>query len=188
MKSGIQFCIIILAASFGLAGCENKYDRMQTGGTERTGVHLDKDAAVLIATPRDPAHNRTIYKGAGEDLARMMNSTFSEYARIVDVYPESTVPLDKFKDAAGKSTYGYIVIPTIVDWGPHDKDFLKAINHAAIKVKILDALTGAEVSSTYIEGKSPEWDSYNPFNMKAEGLENLLYNPLDEYVYGLYAK
>jgi hypothetical protein len=188
MKSARQIGVIVLAAALVLGGCSNKYDRMETGGTERTGAHLDKNAAVLIATPKDPAHNRVVYKGAGEALARMIDATFSENARVVDLYPEETVSPDQFKDAAGKSTYGYIVIPTITKWGPNDNDLLKAIDHAAIKIKVIDALTGNVVSSTYLEGKSASLDSYNPFNMKDEGLENLLYNPLEDYVYSLYAK
>jgi len=142
--------------------------------------------AVLVVTPKDAVSKGKTYKGSGDVIARMIDASFSHYARLVDVYPSGDMTLDQLKDTAAKRNYGYIVLPTILAWGPKDEEWYKPINQAMLKMSVVDALTGNELSSNFLEGKGAGLSSYNPFNMEPEGSETLLTRPIDDYVDSLY--
>jgi len=178
--------LFVVVAVLSLAACSDKYNRVETGGTERINAKLDKAAAVLVVKPNDAVNKGKTFKGSGEVLARMIDASFSHYARIVDVYPSSDVPLDQLRDTAAKGSYGYIVLTKVIAWGPKDDEWYKPINQATIKMTIIDALTGNELSSNVLDGKGAELATLNPFNMEPEKSESLLVSPIGDYVDSLY--
>ena len=185
MKPTFRF-YLTLAALFLVSACANTYDRIETGGTDRTSSRLDSSVAVLVTTPKDGGYAGKIYKGSGATAARRIDAAFSREARLVDVYPSEYHSLDELKDVIAKHDYGYIVIPTLTVWGRTDKTSPKAPNQVSVKVSIIDAATGEEISSNSLEAKGASPSSLSSLFSSNLGPDELLLNATDDYVDDLY--
>jgi len=179
---------IIVAAAFLLTACANTYNRTETGGTERTGVHLDESVAVLVTTPKDGGYGGRIYGGSGVAVARIVDSSFSRYARIVDVYPSEYHSLGDLKDIIAKNDYGYIVVPTISIWERRTTDWSKTPTQVSVKMSVIDVATGKEISSNFLEAKGASSSSLvSFFGSSIDRPEDLLSDLTDDYVDTLYS-
>ena len=173
-------------ALFSVSACANTYNRIETGGTDRTHSRLDESVAVLVTTPKDGGYAGKIYKGSGATAARRIDAAFSREARLVDVYPSEYHSLDELKDVITKHDYGYIVVPTLTVWGRTDKTAPKAPNQVSVKIWVIDAATGEEISSNSLEAKGASPSSlYGHFGSNLEP-DELLLNVTDDYVDELY--
>ncbi len=163
------------------------YNRTETGGTRRTGLRLDESAAVLVTTPKDGGYGGKIYNGSGAAVARIIDASFSRYARIVDVYPSEYHSLSELKDTITKNGYGYIVVPTIYVWEHRTTDWSKVPSQVSVKISVLDAASGKEISSNFLEGQGVSSSSVlSLFDLTADGPKELLPNLADDYVDTLY--
>lgn len=157
------------------------------GGTERTNTRLDESVAVLVTTPKDGGYGRKLYDGSGAAVARRTDAAFSRYARIVDVYPSGYHSLNDLKEIIAKNGYGYVVVPTIAVWEHKDKDWSAIPSQVSIRISVIDATTGKEISSNFLEAKGPPSSSvYSLLNSDIEGPEELLSELADDYVDTLY--
>jgi len=170
-----------------LAACSNTYNRVETGGTERTGVHLDESVAVLVTTPKDGGYNGKLSIGSGAIVARRTDAAFSRYARLVDVYPSEFHSLNELKDTIAKNGYGYIVVPTIAVWEHETSDWADTPSQVSVKISVIDATTGKEISSNFLEAKGePPSSIYSLLGLGDEGPEELLSDMANGYVDDLY--
>jgi len=185
MRIPARFYLAIVMVLLVLAACQPPYHRVETGGTDRILARLDKNATVLIMTPKDAVGEKQTYKSSGEAVARVIDTSMSRYARLVDVSPTPYVSYDQLKDTITKNSYGYIVVPTILKWQPKD-DWYWPVNEVSVKVSVLDALTGAEISSNILKGKGTVEADYNPISIYPAGPVQLLGQPVDEYMDLLY--
>lgn len=184
-KARLIFAVFVLIS---VSSCSNNYNRIETGGTERTSVRLNEDVAVLVTTPKDGGYGRQIENGSGVAAARTIDASFSRYARLVDVYPSEYHSLNELRDVIAKNGYGYIVVPTITVWGRKDNSWSKVLpTQVSVKISVIDAKTGREVSSNFLEGHGTSPSSFSSlFEASDERPEELLSDLSDDYVDTLY--
>jgi hypothetical protein len=188
MRSGIHLGLAILAL-LSLTACSGDYNRIETGGTERINVRLDESAAVLVTTPKDGGYRGKIYGGSGAIVASRIDASLSRYARLVDVSPYAYRSLNALKDEIAKNGYEYIVVPTIIVWESEDKPWSKTPSQVNVKISVIDAMTGKEISSNFLQAKgtsSPGILGLFDADSDADGSEGLLSEMADDYVDTLY--
>ncbi len=166
-----------------MTACSSSYNRIETGGTERTGMRLDDGLSVLVTTPKDGGYDDKIYKRSGTIVAHRIDAAFSTSARLVDIYPSEYHSLSDLKDVLAKNDYGYIVVPTINIWARTEKGFSKVPNQMSVKIVVLDATTGEELSSNVLEEKGVLPPSLFGSNEEPEAM---LLDAANDYVDDLY--
>ena len=134
-----------------------------------------------MTTPKDGGYAGKIYKGSGAAAASRIDAAFSREARLVDVYPSEYHSLDELKDVIAKHDYGYIVVPTLTVWGRTEKTSPKAINQVSVKISVIDAATGEEISSNSLEAKGAATSSLYSLFSSNVGTDELLLNAADGY-------
>jgi len=162
-----------------LASCSAKYTVSQSAGTEASAVRLDRSKLVYVGVPEDGAYGERVYGGSGQAVAQAVANAFSQVAARVRV-ADRPAKLEETL-AAGKSAgAGYIVVPVITHWEHRNTAWSGIPSRMAIRVAILDAANGAELTSSAVEGRSRivSWTATSP--------ESLLRAPLSEYVRSLY--
>jgi len=159
-------------------GCTASYqmDRFSEGNDSQ---RLDRQKAVYITVPRDGAYESKIYHGSGQIVAQAVASAFSQFAAQVHV-AESQLTNDEAIAFTKDHGAGYMVVPTITHWEQRATEWSGRPSRMAIRVTIVDAVTGNQISSTSLEGRSRimSFTSTHP--------ESLLRDPLAQYVVGLY--
>lgn len=175
---------------FLLVGCGNSGagSRLEMGGTERTDVQISSSKAVLIVPPQDALSNGKPLKRTGRAVARRIDASFSQYARLVDVLPQGDASKDKIKEAVAKKGYDYIVSAHILRWSADGDHWTKVPAGITLQIKVVDAKTDEEISSNMIEGK-PSSTNLNPLTWFQETTitpDEFLIEPLDDYVDSLY--
>jgi uncharacterized protein DUF4823 len=168
----------IIAASC-LAACSARYNVRDAGGTEAAAVRLDRSKLVFVAVPQDGAYGSKVYGGSGQSVAQAIATAFSETAsrvRVGDRYGKSEDAI-----AAGKAAgAGYVVIPVITHWEPRNTAWSSLPSRMAVRVAIVDAANGNELTSSAIEGRS------RIVSLTSTSPDSLLRVPLSQYVHGLY--
>ncbi len=185
MKAKTKF-FVSLALLFITACSANTYNHIETGGTERAEARLDETRPVLVITPKDGGIAGKITKGSGVDAARIIDASFSREARIVDVYTADYHSFDELKDTIAKNDYGYIVVPTLTQWSQSEKGLFKSANQVRMKIIILDAATGQELSATFLDAHGPSPSSLSSLFTTTLSPPELLSKITDDYVDDLY--
>jgi len=176
-----QFGTIVMVALL-LGACTSTYVSTEAGGVEETNIHLQQTKAVLVTTPTDGSYEKTLYNGSGISVAQRTDTSFSRYASRVSVYPSEYHSIKELSDTIAKDDYGYIVVPTITHWEHRATAWSGLPSRASIKLTVLDAKTGKEISSTVVEGKSAS------FTLLRTSPEDLLPGLIDHYVDTLYGQ
>jgi hypothetical protein len=188
MQSKIRFGLAIFAL-LSITACSSNTNRIETGGTERTNVHLNESAALLVTTPKDGGYRGKIYGGSGAIVASRIDASLSRYARLVDVSPTPYHSLNTLQDEISKNGYEYIVVPTIIVWENKDKPWSKIPSQINVKISVIDTATGKEVSSNFLQAKGTSSSSiFSIFDTTSDtdGPEGLLSEMADDYVDTLY--
>jgi hypothetical protein len=182
--------VFALACSYLLVACSTPYSRTETGGTDRTNMRLEENEAVLVMTPKDGSYNQKTYIGSGALVARDIDASFSQYARLVDVSPSEFRSIKQLSETIIENDYGYIVVPTIISWRQQEHGWSKAVTHITLKIVVLDAKTGRELSANYLEAKnkslSEGFNILNIFEDDAENPEDIVVQMADDYADTLY--
>jgi hypothetical protein len=142
-------------------------------------VRLDRQKAVYVTVPRDGSYEAKPYVGSGQIVAQAVAAAFARSASQVHVAEAQGTTEDALA-AAKKLGAGYVVVPTIAHWEQRATEWSGRPSRMAIRVAILDAATGTQISATSIEGRSRivSFTSTTP--------ESLLRDPLAQYVAGIY--
>jgi hypothetical protein len=173
---------VIIAATLLLMACTSTYVSTKADGTKENSVRLKESKSVLITTPKDGSYQDKLYNGSGVSVAQKTDTSFSRYAAHVAIYPAEFHSLKELNDTIAKERYDYIVIPTITHWEHRATAWSGLPSRASIKLTILDAQSGKEISSTVVEGKSAS------FTFLATSPEDLLPGLIDNYVDSLYGQ
>ena len=161
-----------------VAGCRARYDvaNLSGGGTPR----LDRAKAVYVAIPQDGAYGGRTYSGSGQTVAQSVAAAFAGHANRVHV-AERRFDSDTAAITAAKSIgAAYVAVPVIAHWEQRNTAWSGIPSRMAIRLTVIDAETGNQITSSAIEGRSRimSWTATHP--------ESLLREPVSQYVRGLY--
>jgi hypothetical protein len=171
--------VILLAIA--VAGCTARYNvnNLSGAGTARLD-RLDRSKAVYVAIPQDGAFGGRTYSGSGQTVAQAVAAAFAGNANRVHV-GERRAESDAAAVSAAKSIgAGYVAVPVIAHWEQRNTAWSGMPSRMAIRLTLIDAETGNQITSSAIEGRSRimSWTATHP--------ESLLREPVTQYVRGLY--
>jgi len=170
--------ILWLSAVLLLAGCTAKYQIDNLSGTAGT-TRLDRQKAVYVTVPQDGSYESKPYLGSGQIVAQAVAAAFARSAAQVHV-AERQLTTEEVLATARKLGAGYIVVPIIAHWEQRATEWSGRPSRMAIRVSILDAATGNQISATSVEGRS------RIVSLTSTTPESLLRDPLAQYVSSLY--
>lgn len=168
----------LLLATLLVTGCSASYQINNLSGAAQTS-RLDRQKPVYVTIPQDGAYQSKPYLGSGQLVAQTVAAAFARTAAQVHI-AEKTLSNEEVIAAAQKLGAGYVVVPTIAHWEQRSTEWSGRPSKMAIRVTILDAKTGIQLSSTSIEGRS------RIVSLTSTSPESLLKDPLAQYVGGLY--
>ncbi|MGH8696177.1 MAG: DUF4823 domain-containing protein, partial [Burkholderiales bacterium] len=148
MKPVVWLCSVLLL----LAGCRASYQLDNLSGTAGN-ARLDRQKAVYVAVPRDGSYESKPYVGSGQIVAQAVGAAFARSAPQVHV-AETQGTTEEALASARKLGAGYVVVPTIAHWEQRATEWSGRPSRMAIRMTILDAATGNQISATSIEGRS----------------------------------
>jgi hypothetical protein len=169
---------LLLCVAVALVGCRARYDVNNLSGTG--GARLDRAKAVYVAIPQDGAYGGRPYSGSGQIVAQAVASAFSGQANRVHIGERRLESEGEAIAAAKAAGAGYVAIPTIAHWEQRNTAWSGMPSRMAIRLTVLDAESGKQITSSAIEGRS------RIMSMTATTPESLLREPLAQYVRGLY--
>lgn len=160
-----------------IAGCTASYQIQSTSGTKV--ARLDPARGVYVTVPRDGSYGSTTYSGSGQIAAQGVAAAFSKYASRVQVAEKPSETKEAMASAKSLGA-SYLVVPAIAHWEQRATEWSGRPSRMAIRVSVIDASSGEQITSSLVEGRSRivSWTSTSP--------ESLLKDPLNEYVRGLY--
>jgi hypothetical protein len=160
------------------AGCVASYHVSSLSGAHNN-LTLDKNIAVYVNVPQDGAYESKIYYGSGQIVAQAVAAAFSRVSTRVHV-AETQLRNDEAIAFARDLNAGYVVVPTITHWEHRATEWSGRPSRMTIRITIIDAVTGNQITSTSIEGRSRivSFTSTSP--------ESLLRNPLAKYINDIY--
>lgn len=168
----------LILVIFLIAGCTASYQVNSLSGAADTH-RLDKHKIVYIAIPQDGAYESRLYYGSGQTVAQTVATAFSRVATRVHI-AEKQLTNEETIDFARKLGAGYVAVPTIAHWEQRATEWSGRPSKMAIRVTIFDAISGNQISSTSIEGRS------RIMSFTSTSPESLLKDPLAQYVNNLY--
>ena len=167
---------LLLIISF-VVGCTANYQVQNLAGANT--ARLDKDKGIYITIPSDGAYESRTYSGSGNIVAQAVAAAFSKHATRVQI-AEKRHSNEEAIAAAKNLSAGYVVVPTIAQWEQRATEWSGRPSRMSIRITILDVVTGDQVSSTSVEGRS------RIVSLTSTTPEPLLRSPLADYVSGLY--
>lgn len=179
MKSWKQSCAVFLSVLF-MTACTASYQTNPSVVNDVIGAPLQKSKAVLVTTPKDGNYQTIIYKDSGTTAAKETEASFARYATSVTITPEEFHGMKELKYTITEGNYGYVVVPTITHWEQRATAWSGKPSRASIKLTVLNAKTGKEISSTEVDGKTAT------FTFLHTSPEDLLPGLINTYVDKLY--
>src|ERR1700722_17131698 len=148
----------LVASILMLGACASTYTSTYVStsiaGIDEANTHLQNSRAVLVTTPKDGNYEQKLYSGPGAVVAQKLEASFSRYASHVSVYPSEYHSIKGISDTVANGNYGYLVVPTIIRWEHRATAWSGLPSRATIRISILDAKNGKEISAIVVEGKS----------------------------------
>lgn len=170
--------IVCVVSMLLLAACTARYQVDNLGGTA-SAAQLDRQKGVYVAVPRDGTYESKPYVGSGQIVAQAVAAAFARSAVQVHV-AEARSETEEALVSARKLGAEYVVVPTIAHWEQRATEWSGRPSRMAIRISILDAKTGNQISATSIEGRS------RIVSLTSTTPESLLRDPLAQYVSRLY--
>ncbi len=132
-----------------------------------------------MTVPGDGSYEAKSYAGSGQLVAQAVGAAFARSANQVHV-AEARTDIDEALKSANKLGAGYVVVPTIAHWEQRATEWSGRPSRMAIRISILDAATGKQITAASVEGRSRivSFTSTTP--------ESLLRDPLAQCGGGLY--
>jgi hypothetical protein len=161
-----------------LCACTARYQVQNLAGTAASN-RLDRQKAVYITVPEDGGSGSRQSAGSGQAVAQAVAGAFSRTAARVHVAERATTR-EQTLDAARKLNAGYVVTPVIAQWEQRATEWSGRPSRVALRISVIDAATGAEITSNSIEGRS------RIVSLTSTSPESLLKDPIARYVDGLY--
>jgi len=160
-----------------IVGCRASYQVQNVGGANTT--RLERDKGIYVTIPTDGAYGSTTYPGSGQIVSQAVAAAFSRHAVQVHVAQKQLTSEETISTARNLGA-GYLVMPKIAQWEQRATEWSGRPSRMSIRLTILDVMSGGQISSTSIEGRSRivSFTSTSP--------ESLLRDPLARYVNGLY--
>ena len=177
MRHHSRLVLLVMAVTV-VVGCTARYDvaNLSGGSTPR----LDRAKVVYVAIPQDGAYGSRPYAGSGQSVAQAVAAAFSGLASRVHI-AERRAESDASAVTAAKSIgAGYVAVPVIAHWEQRNTAWSGIPSRMAIRLTIIDAETGNQITSSAIEGRSRimSWTATSP--------DSLLREPVSQYVRELY--
>ena len=168
--------LVLLALVLG--GCTARYEVSNL--SEPASPKLDRGKVVYVAIPQDGAYGNRNYPGSGQMVAQSVAAAFSGLARRVQVADRPAQQPEQAVEAAKSVGADYVAVPVIVHWEHRNTAWSGIPSRMSIRLTLLDAATGKQITSSAIEGRSRimSWTATSP--------ESLLKEPVHEHVRGLY--
>jgi len=160
-----------------LLGCTARYQVANLSG--QGSVRLDPSVSVYIAVPEDGSYGAKSSAGSGQVVAQSVAAAFATKGAKIQI-ADRHQSRDGDLSAARQFSAGYVVLPTIYQWEQRAMVWSGLPSRMRIRIVILDARTGDQLTATSIEGRSQIVSS------TSTSPESLLKDPLAEYVDTLY--
>ncbi|MDB5904654.1 MAG: hypothetical protein JWM26_3532 [Betaproteobacteria bacterium] len=178
-QGGMKMRVLVLCCMLAmLCGCTAHYQVQNLAGTAASN-RLDRQKSVYITVPEDGGSGSRQSAGSGQAVAQAVASAFSRTAARVHVAERATTK-EQAVEAAKKLNAAYVVSPVIAQWEHRATEWSGRPSRVALRISIIDAATGAEITSNSIEGRS------RIVSLTPTSPESLLKDPIARYVDGLY--
>ena len=141
-----------------------------------SSVKLDREAAVIIATPSDGRCESKVYQGSGVMTAAVVRSAFSHYSNDIKV-EEQCRSIDCLRQ---QSFSGYYVVPEILHWEDRATEWSGIPDKIQVKLSIYGSEGLMPLASVVLSGKS-KWATFG-----GDHPQDLLEQPIVEYVAAQY--
>jgi uncharacterized protein YceK len=175
LEGGAMKNLLVILVGLLLSGCAAAYQQQVL---KETTSKLERGKGVFIATPKNGWYGKTEYKMSGTMTANTVKAAFSRFSNNIYV-TEECLGLECLKKIpTGK--YGYYVEPNILHWEDRATEWSGIPDRIEIKISVYDALSGAELASSIISGKS-KWGTFG-----GDHPQDLLPEPINKYVESLY--
>ena len=164
-------CLVLLTM---LVNCTPTYQQTRSGGGG-PDARIPAGSSVFIGRPADGRYGQTVYYGSGSMTARVLATAFGATVRKVD---QSAEVMDRQEGLEQARTRGfdYYAEPKILHWEDRNTAWSGRSDIIIVQVTVLNAMTGDEIDSATIDGKS-QW-----FTFTNEPPEDLLAEPINRYV------
>lgn len=166
------FLVIVIAL---LSGCTAKYDQVKV---QSPTSKLISGKSVLIATPENGEYGNIIYPSSGEMTALAVRASFAKFSNNIEI-SKNCSSLKCLKNGEN-GAFNYYVIPQILHWEDRATTWSGKPDIIEVKISVYDSQSGNILASTIIKGKS-KWATFG-----GDHPQDLLTEPLDEYVESLY--
>lgn len=157
-----------------LASCASQYRRDVISAPSSK---LERHKSVVVATPKNGFYDNREYRSSGRETAAVVQSAFSRFASNVVVNAKCS-EIGCLKSET--SNYDYLVIPEILHWEDRNTEWSGKPDRVEVKLTVWDNLSGKELSSVIISGKS-KWAT-----LGGDHPQDLLPEPIGQYVQTLY--
>lgn len=170
---GVVQKILVVIASILAAGCTAKYAKTDV---VINSVKLDREAAVIVATPIDGRYESKIYQGSGVMTAAAVRSAFSQYSHDVRV-EEQCRSINCLRQPGFT---GYYVIPEILHWEDRATEWSGIPDKIQVKLSIYGGEGFIPLTSVVLSGTS-KWATFG-----GDHPQDLLEQPVMDYVAAQY--
>jgi hypothetical protein len=178
-QGGMKMRVLVLCCMLAmLCGCSARYQVHNLAGTAASN-RLDRQKSVYITVPEDGGSGSRQSAGSGQVVTQAVAAAFSRTAARVHVAERPTTR-EQALESARKLNVGYVVTPVIAQWEQRATEWSGRPSRVALRIAIIDAATGAEITSNSIEGRS------RIVSLTPTSPESLLKDPIGRYVDGLY--
>jgi hypothetical protein len=167
--------LAITLASMSILGCASTYTQKDVS---KVASKLLSDKSVAIAVPVDGQYGPTVYSGSGHMTATAVRAAFARHSNSVTIVANCKDLNCLMTDR--KQISDYYVVPEILHWEDRATEWSGIPDKIEIKINVFDGLTGNNIASSIISGKS-KW-----VTLGGDKPQDLLPEPLNAYVETLY--
>ncbi len=140
---------------------------------------LERGCPILVTTPADGQFGSRIYERSGSVMACDVGSAFETFASDIVRVPFVESVKEALALARTKKSR-YLVIPKITHWEDRATEWSGRPDRVAIRMRVVDVRSGAEIVNVEIKGKS-SW-----LTLGGDHPEQLLKEPIKAFVQTLY--
>jgi hypothetical protein len=173
--------LLVISLVLTLSGCTAIFDmaKPREEPAPTAYVRLDARKSVFITIPGDGEFGDLRYVSSGRAVTQAVAAAFTKQGIPVHI-AEGRLSYEEALSTATRFEAGYIVVPVITLWDPHN-EWLGRSTALAVRVSLVDVATGRVIGSGPVEARNPTVISFTISNP-----ETLLEKPLYEYVSKLY--
>jgi hypothetical protein len=171
-------CISLLFLAISIGCASSKISRPHEVSAS---PKLLRDAGVFVTLPVNGTFEGDEYPLSGKRTSDALADCFAQFARRVEQAKTVESAAESIQKAK-TSNCDYLAVPTILHWEDRATEWSGKPDVISIRIELIDVVTGRTIDTVKLDAKS-KWAT-----MGGDHPQDLLPEPINEYVTGLYGR